>query len=103
MSNSVRIPITNINMDGDYTGVVTVGTGSSAKALNVILDTGSSALAVNGAKYSLTLGNGISATNLAQFDSYGDGSSWLGAVVKDTVQIGTALLRKSSVKTQRLL
>jgi hypothetical protein len=89
MSNSVRIPITNINMDGDYTGVVTVGTGSSAKALNVILDTGSSALAVNGAKYSPTLGNGISATNLAQFDSYGDGSSWLGAVVKDTVQIGT--------------
>src|SRR5580698_4234151 len=88
MSNSVRIPITNINMDGDYTGVVNVGSGSSAKALNVIIDSGSSALAVNGEKYSPALGSGTTATNLAQFDSYGDGSNWLGAVVRDTVKIG---------------
>jgi hypothetical protein len=88
MSTSVRIPITNINMDGDYTGVLTIGTGSGATSLNLILDTGSSALAVNEKKYSPTLGNGVTATNLAQFDSYGDGSNWLGAVLKDTVQIG---------------
>ena len=88
MSNSVRVPITNINMDGDYTGVVNVGSGSSAKALNVIIDSGSSALAVNGEKYSPALGSGTTATNLAQFDSYGDGSNWLGAVVRDTVKIG---------------
>ncbi|MEX3936347.1 pepsin-like aspartic protease [Paraburkholderia phymatum] len=88
MSKSVRIPITNINMDGDYTGSITVGTGSTAKTLNVILDTGSSALAVNGDKYSPSLGNGTTATNLAQFDAYGDGSNWLGSVLKDTIQIG---------------
>ncbi|MGF6871007.1 pepsin-like aspartic protease [Paraburkholderia sp. MM5477-R1] len=88
MSQSVRIPITNINMDGDYTGAITVGTGSAARTLNVILDTGSSALAVNGDKYSPQLGNGTTATNLAQFDAYGDGSNWLGSVLKDTVKIG---------------
>jgi hypothetical protein len=88
MSASVRIPITNINMEGDYTGAITVGTGSAAKTLNVILDTGSSALAVNGGKYSPQLGNGTTATNLAQFEAYGDGSNWLGAVLKDTVKIG---------------
>ncbi|MGG1948286.1 pepsin-like aspartic protease [Trinickia sp. NRRL B-1857] len=88
MSNSVRIPITNINMSGDYTGAITVGNGNSAKTLNLILDTGSSALAVDGKKYSPTLGNGTTATRLAQFDSYGDGSEWLGAVLKDTVKIG---------------
>ncbi|KVM80913.1 hypothetical protein WJ60_26290 [Burkholderia ubonensis] len=88
MSSSVRIPITNINMGGDYTGVVTVGVGDSAKSLNLILDTGSSAMAVSDNKYSPALGNGTAATNLGQVESYGDGSSFAGAVLRDTVQIG---------------
>ncbi|MXN77810.1 hypothetical protein GR157_24070 [Burkholderia sp. 4701] len=91
MSNSVRIPITNINMGGDYTGVVTVGTGDGAKPLNLILDTGSSALAVSDKKYSPVLGNGTAATNLGQVESYGDGSSFAGAVLRDTVQIGDVI------------
>ena len=36
----VRIPITNIFMDADYSGMITVG--SQKKPANVILDTGSS-------------------------------------------------------------
>jgi hypothetical protein len=43
MGQSVRIPITNVFMDGDYTGQIFVGAAN--KQLNVILDTGSSALA----------------------------------------------------------
>jgi hypothetical protein len=88
MSAFVRIPITNINMDGDYTGPVTVGTGASARSLNLILDTGSSTLAVNKTSYQPVLGNGTTATDLGQVDTYGDGSGFVGAVLRDTVQIG---------------
>jgi hypothetical protein len=88
MSTFVRIPITNINMDGDYTGALTVGTGASAKSLNLILDTGSSTLAVSDKSYQPVLGNGTTATDLGQVDTYGDGSGFVGAVLRDTVQIG---------------
>ena len=46
MANIVRIAITNTVMGGDYTGVLYVG--PKKKAMNVILDTGSSALALDG-------------------------------------------------------
>jgi Eukaryotic aspartyl protease len=80
-----RIPITNIYMAGDYTGVILVG--PAKKAMNVILDTGSSALALDGHKYHPAAGDQI--TSLAQTDSYGDGSSWTGAVIQTSVMAGT--------------
>jgi hypothetical protein len=49
MAKSARIPITNVYMDGDYTGTICVG--PERKSLNVILDTGSSALAIDARKY----------------------------------------------------
>lgn len=79
-----RIPITNVYMEGDYTGIIKIGAG--AKPLNVILDTGSSALALDAKKYSPSTGD--QTTALAQTDSYGDGSSWTGAVIQTTVTIG---------------
>ena len=45
----VRIPITNVYMGGDYTGTIAVG--SEGKTANVILDTGSSTLALDGKFY----------------------------------------------------
>src|SRR6516164_1104586 len=87
MANIVRIPITNVYMGGDYTGVIYVG--PQKKAMNVILDTGSSALALDGTKYQPELTAGDQSTDLAQTDSYGDGSSWTGAVIKTTVTVGT--------------
>ncbi|HEY4015288.1 MAG TPA: pepsin-like aspartic protease [Polyangiaceae bacterium] len=87
MANIVRIPITNVYMHGDYTGRIMVG--AKKTPLNVILDTGSSALAVDGHKYAPDLGGGDAPTQLAQTDSYGDGSSWSGAVLKTTVAAGT--------------
>ena len=51
----------------------------------IILDTGSSALAVDAKKYSPSAGD--QTTDLAQTDSYGDGSSWTGAVIQTTVTI----------------
>ncbi len=86
MATVVRIPITNVYAEGDYTGVILVG--KSKKPMNVLLDTGSSALALDGTKYTPDMANGDQSTNLAQTDSYGDGSSWTGAVIKTTLTVG---------------
>ena len=86
MATVVRIPITNVYADGDYTGVILVG--QARKPMNVLLDTGSSALALDGTKYAPDFANGDQSTNLAQTDSYGDGSSWAGAVIKSTLTVG---------------
>jgi hypothetical protein len=86
MATVVRIPITNVYAEGDYTGVILVG--PAKKAMNVLLDSGSSALALDGTKYTPDLASGDQSTNLAQTDSYGDGSSWTGAVIKSTLTVG---------------
>jgi hypothetical protein len=87
VANIVRVPITNIYMGGDYTGLILVG--PEEKPMNVILDTGSSALALDGTKYQPAFTGGEQSTDLAQTDSYGDGSTWTGAVIKTTLTIGT--------------
>src|SRR5438067_10668087 len=81
----VRIPISNIPMGGDYTGVISLG--ANKKALSVILDTGSSALAIDGHKYEPSAGDHT--TKLAQADGYADGSRWTGAVIQATVGVGS--------------
>jgi hypothetical protein len=74
-------------MGGDYTGQILVG--PQQKPMNVILDTGSSALALDGKKYKPDVKGGDKSTDLAQTDSYGDGSSWTGAVFETAVTIGS--------------
>jgi hypothetical protein len=86
MAKIARIPITNVFMGGDYTGQLLVGPNQIP--MNVILDTGSSALALNGHKYNLNKADGDITTRLAQTDSYGDGSSWTGAVIQTKLTIG---------------
>jgi hypothetical protein len=86
MPTVVQIPITNVYMEGDYTGQILVG--PNQQPLNVILDTGSSALAIDGHKYQPNPGRGDKTTNIAQTDSYGDGSSWTGAVIETQVAVG---------------
>ena len=84
MATSVRIPITNIYMGGDYTGQIFLGAAETP--LNVILDTGSSALAIDAAKYQPVKGD--TTTDVAQTDSYGDGSTWTGAVIHTQIAVG---------------
>jgi Eukaryotic aspartyl protease len=86
MSKIVRIPINNIYADGDYTGRVCVG--AEKKPMNVLLDTGSSAFALNSRKYSPHRAGGDKTTRLAQTQSYEDNSSWTGAVIQTTVSVG---------------
>lgn len=83
----VRIPITNVHMGGDYTGVITVGSGR--KTANVILDTGSSTLAVDGNFYNPSQDKGAKLTDVAQELIYA-GGSWIGAVVQSDIGIGGA-------------
>lgn len=87
MGTIARVPITNIYMGGDYTGLILVG--PEQRPMNVILDTGSSALALDGAKYKPNLDGGDRTTHLAQTDSYGDGSSWVGAVIETQLTMGS--------------
>src|SRR5580658_4877051 len=49
---TIRLAITNVLMDGDYTGTIYVG--SQKKPVNVIFDTGSSTLAIDGTVYDAT-------------------------------------------------
>jgi hypothetical protein len=87
MPKIARIPITNVYMDGDYTGRILVGPHN--QAMNVILDTGSSALALDGRKYRPDPAAGDKTTTLAQTDRYGDGSvGWTGAVLSTKVSLG---------------
>lgn len=99
MANIVRVPITNVYLGGDYSGRILVG--PKKQPMNVILDTGSSALALDGHKYSPDTAGGDQSTDLAQYDSYGDGSSWTGAVINSSVSIGdgaaTATVTKANV------
>ena len=86
MPKIVRIPITNFYMGGDYTGRFYIG--PDRKPMNLLLDTGSSALAVDGTKYQPQLTRGDQSTNLAQTDAYGDGSNWTGAVIHTAITAG---------------
>jgi hypothetical protein len=86
-ATTVRLPITNFYMDGDYTGTIYVG--SQKKPCTVILDTGSSTLAVDGNFYDVTKDRSAKITDIAQEVEYEDKSSWVGAVVMADVGVGT--------------
>jgi hypothetical protein len=81
------MPITNVYMDGDYTGTVYIG--SQKRPANVILDTGSSTLAIDGTFYDPTKDKDAEITDIAQEVGYGDGSNWIGGVVRTDISAGT--------------
>ena len=91
---TIRLAITNVLMDGDYTGTIYIG--SQKKPVNVILDTGSSTLAVDGKVYDPTKDKTATITDLAQEVGYADGSSWVGAVVTTEIKAGVETLPKTN-------
>lgn len=84
MAPPLKLPITNALMGSDYTGVIEVGAAGTRVA--VILDTGSSTLAVDGQHVDPLASPDARTTNLAQAVSYGAGG-WLGAVVQTAVAL----------------
>jgi hypothetical protein len=81
-----RVPITNIYTDGQYTARILVG--PQRQPMNVLLDTGSGPLALDTAKYAPDLAGGDKTTLQAQTRTYGDGSSWTGAVIQTAIALG---------------
>jgi hypothetical protein len=96
---TLRIPITNIHSGSDYTARILVG--SQQVAANVILDTGSSTLAVVPSVYKASEDTHMGPSSLAQRVKYGTGE-WLGPVVKTSLVLGdpageTAILRSAPI------
>lgn len=79
----IRIPISNLLLGNDYTGKLYVG--SERKAVNLLLDTGSSTLAIEHRSYDPAGDRNAEKTRLVQEVAYGDGSHWVGSVVKTDV------------------
>jgi hypothetical protein len=82
---TLRIPITNVFDGNDYSAQILIG--SQQIAANVILDTGSSTLAVVPSVYQAAKDAGMTPTSLAQQVQYGTGA-WLGPVVNTSMVIG---------------
>jgi Eukaryotic aspartyl protease len=82
----IRIPINNVKGGGDYTGEIRVG--SQGTVANVILDTGSSTLAVIPRVYDIDEDKNVSFTAYAQAVTYGTGG-WSGPVLETTLSMGS--------------
>src|SRR5271163_4673177 len=89
---SLRIPITNAHGGGDYTATLLVG--SRQQPVNLIVDTGSSALVVAPKSYDLTGDTQQHPTSLAQVVLYGTGG-WAGPVIQTGVTVGGVGLRSA--------
>jgi len=91
----IRIPINNVKGGGDYTGEISVG--SHGAIANVILDTGSSTLAVVPRVYKIAEDKNVTFTPFAQLVTYGTGG-WSGPVLETTLSMGSGD-NQASVKT----
>jgi len=84
---TAQMPITNVFADGDYTGIIYVG--SRKLPIYVTLDTGSSTLAVDGNVYDPTKDSAAQLTDIAQEIAYADNSNWVGAVVLTDIAVSS--------------
>jgi aspartyl protease len=83
----LRLDITNLLSGNDYSAQIAIG--SKGTLANVILDTGSSTLAVEPSAYAGTGDQLLKPSTLVQMVTYGTGG-WGGPVVNTTVTIGGA-------------
>jgi hypothetical protein len=88
MAAPVRMPITNVLLGSDYSGKFYIG--AQQKEVNLLLDTGSSTIAVESASYDPQKDSKAVLTTMAQEVSYGDGSGWVGSVVQTDVAVKSA-------------
>jgi hypothetical protein len=85
---TLRIPISNVLLENDYTGRIYLG--AQRKEVNVLLDTGSSTLAVDHKSYDPRRDKKAKPTKLVQEVAYGDGSHWAGSVVRTDVAVSAS-------------
>lgn len=87
MTAIVRVPLSNVVMGSDYTCPISIG---AAPPVQVIVDTGSSTLAIDGQWFD-PVKAAARTTELAQAIAYGAGR-WTGAVVQAAVGLGDVTL-----------
>lgn len=92
MAAGLRVAISNLAMGGDYTAALAVG--PAATPVEVLIDTGSSAVVVDGGAIDAV--TGARTTNLAQAIVYGAGR-WTGAIVETELALGAARLVGATV------
>jgi hypothetical protein len=90
MRQTLRVPITNRFKDGQFAAPIRVG--PAQKPLNLLLDTGSGPLVVDGAKYTPDIAGGDLTTHQAQTVGYADGGGWTGALIETQVSIGQGIV-----------
>jgi len=90
---ALRIPITNTHQGGIYSAQIAIG-GKGVPA-NLLLDTGSSPLAVAAATYDGAGDTALATTTLAQLTTYA-GGGWAGPVVATDLGFGGAVVLKSA-------
>jgi Eukaryotic aspartyl protease len=83
MSKTITLDIDNTNT-GDYTATIYIG--SERVACKVILDTGSSTLAIGDKVYDSNTDNDAQSTDLYQVAQYGSGS-WSGPVIRTSIDL----------------
>jgi hypothetical protein len=86
--NALRIPIDNLLLGSDYTGKFYIG--AKQREVNLLLDTGSSTIAIESRGYDPQDDANATVTDLAQEVGYGDGSGWVGSVVRTNVTAKSA-------------
>jgi hypothetical protein len=91
-SKSVRIPITNVYGGGDYTASLKIG--SKGTPVNLILDTGSSTIAVQTKGYDPTHDSTLKPTAYVQEVTYGTGG-WAGPLVTTNIGFGDVTLNNA--------
>jgi hypothetical protein len=82
---TVRVPINNVYGGGDYTAQMSVG--SQNAVVNLIMDTGSSTLAVKKGTYNPASDKNLKPSAYAQDVTYGTGG-WAGPVVTTNLTMG---------------
>jgi hypothetical protein len=92
MRQILKIPITNALTGSIYTGLISIGDNIK---LNVILDTGSSTLAVDGRAFDPTQQPSAKTTRIAQEISYG-ANSWVGAVIETAVALPPSVILENA-------
>lgn len=91
----LRIPITNVHYGSDYSARILIG--SQQVAANVLLDTGSSTLAVVPSVYKAAQDQHMGPSSLAQRVTYGSGA-WIGPVINTSVIIGDPAGKTAALK-----
>lgn len=83
--SSIRIPLTNLYAEGGYTARLLIG--EQRHPVNLILDTGSSAMVVHDKTYQPEKDGHLKGTALVQDVQYGKGG-WYGPVVQTSILAG---------------